>query len=325
MKAPAAIAGSLLALQLAGCATVPDDEARMQAAARDAAAAMQSVGETMQAVSAEPADPLEADAPDTMRWLYGSGEAAGASIQTYRALIDFAVAKARQRSIPQSVVMGLPESDNGLSQASCMDGSRLKPLAVIFDVDETVLLNLGAEYDQAVRGAGFDPDRWDAWERSGGVAIAPVPGAVTALRELRDAGITPIFNTNRNARNAVDTEQALNAAGLGPARHGETLFLKGDDASGSAKDLRRAAIAKNYCVIALAGDNLGDFADRFNDPELSVQDRRRLAGRGEYAALWGNGWFLLPNPVYGASIKGTIGEVFPPDARWQPDTTSESD
>ena len=33
-------------------------------------------------------------APDTMRWLYGSGEAAGASIQTWRQIADYAIATA---------------------------------------------------------------------------------------------------------------------------------------------------------------------------------------------------------------------------------------
>lgn len=256
------------------------------------------------------------DAPDTVRWLYGSGEAAAASIQAFRQLADYATVKARQRNIPQSVVMGLPDAADGVGQPSCRDGNRIKPLAVVFDVDETLLLNLGAEYQKALRGGSFDPGLWDEWERGGSPGAAPVPGAVTALRALRAAGITPVFNTNRAAANAAQTEAAINAAGLGPAVHRQTLFLRGDDATGSGKDARRARIAKTWCVIALAGDNLGDFADVFNNPELGVQERRQLAGRGQFATLWGNGWFLLPNPVYGASIRGTIGEVFPPDTRW---------
>lgn len=260
----------------------------------------------------------DSDALDTVRWLYGSGEAAGASIQAFRQLSDYATAKARQRSIPQSVMMGLPDASGGVGEPSCRDDNRIKPLAVVFDVDETLLLNLGAEYQKARSGSAFDPEIWDQWERSGSRESAPVPGAVTALRALRAAGITPVFNTNRAAANAAQTEAAINAAGLGPAVHGQTLFLRGDDATGSGKDARRARIAESWCVIALAGDNLGDFADVFNENGVGVQDRRRLAGRGQFATLWGNGWFLLPNPVYGASIRGTIGEIFPPDARWTP-------
>lgn len=269
----------------------------------------------------------EAPAPVAMRWLYGSGEAAAASIQAYRALADYAEVIARQRRIPQSVPMGLPEAADDIGEALCVREDRsVKPLAVIFDVDETLLLNRGYEYWQSVTGSGFDRRTWDDWERTGVGQIAPVPGAVTALRRLREAGITPVFNTNRNTANAARTAAALDAAGLGPAIHRKTLFLRGDDAMGSAKDGRRAMIAERFCVIALAGDNLGDFADLFNDEALPVQERRRLAARGEFAQLWGNGWFVLPNPVYGAFDRGTVGEVFPPDTRWMPsDTPNESD
>ena len=34
-------------------------------------------------------------------------------------------------------------------------------------------------------------------------------------------------------------------------------------------------------------------------------------------ALWGNGWYILPNPVYGTAIGGTFDQVFPPATHWQ--------
>ena len=39
-------------------------------------------------------------------------------------------------------------------------------------------------------------------------------------------------------------------------------------------------------MIAVAGDNLGDFADVFNYSDLGVQARRELAARGEFALAW---------------------------------------
>ena len=269
-----------------------------------------------------PAAALPGDqaAPDSMRWLYGSGEAAGASIQAYRMLADYAVARARTAPAT-SVLLGLPGAAGGIGAVSCRnaDGSR-KPLAVVFDADETVILNSGFEYWQARNGNAYDAKVWERWEQQGAMLAVPVPGAVTGLRRLREAGITPVFNTNRAAATAAGTVAALAKAGLGDAVHGETLFLRGDDASGSAKDGRRAMIAARYCVIAQAGDNLGDFADALNAPALTVQQRRTLAARGDLAALWGDGWFVLPNPVYGHAIRGTIDEVFPEGQRWGPDT-----
>ena len=87
---------------------------------------------------------------------------------------------------------------------------------------------------------------------------------------------------------------------------------------GGRKDGRRARIAETHCVIAMAGDNLGDFADVFNEDESAIQKRRAMVARGDYARLWGNGWFLVPNPVYGAWQEGTIDQVFPPETRWRP-------
>lgn len=306
MKKPN-FAAALVTVLLAGCASAPTPEAQLPVAAPAPAPAPVA------------AAPGERPAPDTMRWLYGSGEAAGASIQAYRMLADYAIAQAKAAP-EQSAMMGLPGAEGGVGTVSCRnaDGSR-KPPAVVFDADETVILNSGFEYWQATHDGAYDAKVWERWARDGAPFVAPVPGAVTGLRRLREAGITPVFNTNRTSDTADGTIAALAAAGLGDAVHGETLFLRGDDAMGSGKDGRRATIAARYCVIALAGDNLGDFADMLNASALGVQQRRALTARGELAQLWGNGWFMLPNPVYGASIRGTIDEVFPSEVRWSPD------
>lgn len=259
-----------------------------------------------------------ADAPDTMQWLYGSGEAAGASIQAWRSLADYAIARSRERKVPTSVAMGI--GGEVAEPQSCAIGDSWKPLAVVFDVDETVLLNLGYEYWSAKTGNSYSRETWKLWEETGASYVKPVPGAVTGLRRLREAGITPVFNTNRQY-SAEGAAKAIAAAGLGETVHRDTLYLRGDDGTTSGgKDGRRALIAERYCVVALAGDNLGDFADVFNDDELPAAERRELAARGDLAQLWGNGWFVLPNPVYGDSLEGTVDEVFPEGTRWSPET-----
>ncbi len=289
----ATIAGSLL---LGACATVPQTSALAPVAA---------------------AAPEQA--PDTMRWLFGSGEAAALSIQTFRAVADYAV-RAAAANPADSVVLTEGATPDAPRFVPCGD----KPKAAIFDVDETVLMNLGYEYWAVKTGRGYVADIWNEWERTGYDAVRPVPGAVTALKRMRAAGITIVFNSNRSSANAKGAERALQNAGLGPATHLETLFLNGDTPGGSAKDPRRAIIASRYCVIAMGGDNLGDFSDAFNARTLTSGQRRSLAGSGAPAqTLWGNGWFVLPNPVYGASLAGDLSETFPADVRWEPGTPSE--
>ena len=299
MSVRSSLTGLLTAVLLAGCATVPE-----------AASAPQT---------AVPMT-LDSPAPDSMRWLYGSGEAAGVSIQAWRQLADYTVTITRLRRVPQAVVMGL---DGEVRQPACVIDGTAKPFAAIFDVDETLILNAGYEAWLA-EGNSYSSATWEEWERTGAPLVRPVPGAVEGLARLREAGVTPVFNTNRQY-SAEGAAAAIAAAGLGDAVHGETLFLRGDDGTNSGgKDARRAMIAEKYCVIALAGDNLGDFADVLNAEGLGVQERRALAASGDYARLWGNGWFLLPNPVYGDSITGSIGEVFPADQRWAPAATTQN-
>ena len=255
----------------------------------------------------------DSEVPDGMRYLYGSGEASALSVQAYQALTAYLDMKRyTRREQLRQVVM----SDGSTLSAPHFEPCGDKPLAAVFDIDETALLNLGFEADVATRGNGYDDPRWQRWEATGADKVAAVPGAVAATTAMRAHGITVIFNSNRAAANAAATEVTLDHAGLGPAKHGSTLWLKGDDGSGSNKDGRRWAIASGYCVIALVGDQLGDFSDLFNAADLTPAARRAAAELPAVAALWGNGWFVLPNPVYGSGLKGGFDDVFPADKRW---------
>jgi len=263
---------------------------------------------------APPATPVVA-APSTpgsgFQYLYGSGEAGALSIQAFRALLDHVAVQVKARP-RDSVVLADDTTLDAPAFVPCGD----KPFAAVFDVDETLVLNLGFEEKDARRGGGaFDSAMWDRWEKTGAGSVAPVPGAVFTVDALRAQGVAVIFNTNRAAANAAGTVAAIKAAGLGNAVHGETLFLSGDDATGSRKDGRRRTIAARYCVIALGGDQLGDFSDLFNAIK-SVSDRRLAATRGRMAQMWGAGWFALPNPVYGSGLKGGFDDIFPADKRW---------
>jgi 5'-nucleotidase (lipoprotein e(P4) family) len=244
-----------------------------------------------------------------LQWLYGSGEGAASSLQAYRAMRDHVLAAARARPA-ESVVLAPGATLAAPAFVPCGD----KPLALVLDADETAIQNLGAEYDQALNNRGYDQARWERWERTGVDKVLPMPGAAESLQAVRQAGVAVIFISNRKAANASFTEQALNRAGLGPVRHGESLFLQGDDELGSGKDGRRARVAARFCVVAMAGDQLGDFSDQFNAKTLGVAERRLAAAA--FAAKWGAGWFLLSNPVYGPSLKGRLDEIVPADRRW---------
>lgn len=253
--------------------------------------------------------------PAGMQYLYGSGEGAAISIQAYQALWRYVSDRIADRKAGLDI-RGVVLSPEGSLEVPKFVTCGKKPLAVVFDVDETVLLNLGFEADDAVRGTGYDDARWRRWEQTGAEKVAPVPGAVETLDGMRRAGVTIVFNSNRSEANAAQTVAAIEAAGLGSAKLGETLWLRGEGPGRSGKDSRRWEIAAKYCVIAQVGDQLGDFTDLFNPGGVPVPIRRNMASQTMIAAMWGSGWFLLPNPVYGTGLHGGVDDIFPADKRW---------
>lgn len=287
------------ALLLAGCASAPAEVAT---------------------APIPPGAPLPAPAPAetvhppvALQYLYGSPEAAVAVRATNARIADYAVGRIKQR--PKDSVVLAPGAG---VDAPAFEPCENKPFAAVFDADETLIWNLGPMRHFAERGTAFDPKIWDQWEKTGAGKAVAMPGSVDMVNALRAAGITVIVNTNRSAANAKGSEDTLRAAGLGDFKHGETLFLMGDTPDGASKDGRRALIASRWCVIAMGGDQLGDFAQAFNARGLSVADRKAMATSGPVAGLWGHGWFLLSNPVYGPSIRGGFADIFPSDKQWEP-------
>lgn len=264
--------------------------------------------------SAAPA--ASATVPGSMQYLYGSGEAAALDLQAYMALGNYLIGIASDRDIGHDVKSVVLAPGATLDAPAFVPCGK-KPLAIVFDIDETAVLNLGYEADAATTGIGYDATRWDAWERTGKGKVAAVPGVLDAVKVARLENIAVVFNSNRSLANADATAAMLADVGLGPVVHGDTLWLQGDaGTTDSGKDARRWAIAQKYCVVAMAGDQLGDFTDLFNAPGLSVTARREAVGGRHASVLWGRGWFLLPNSVYGTGLKGTMDEVFPLDKRW---------
>ena len=252
--------------------------------------------------------------PPEMQFLYGSGEASALSLQAYAALWSYVHGELRFRRDKSQITSVVMTRDSTLTSPR-FETCGKRPLAVVFDVDETVLLNLGFESDAARRGPGYDQGRWTRWEETGAGKVEAVPGAAETIAAIRGDGITVIYNTNRSASTAAFTIQALDHAGLGPVTLGDTLILR-DDAAPGGKDERRWKIAERYCIVAMGGDQLGDFSDLFNARELSVTARRNTTANTLIAPLWGHGWFILPNPVYGSGLKGGMDDVFPKDKQW---------
>lgn len=175
------------------------------------------------------------------------------------------------------------------------------PTAIIVDLDETVLDNSYYQARRALAGAEYDEGSWQAWMQE--AAATAIPGAVEFLQAAARAGHKIFYVTNRECRPVATlpgdpcpartaTLRNLQVLGLPNAEAPDALSLRYERAewSGSDKTVRRAWIANTHRIVALVGDDLRDFVDR---PEFESR-------RAELDALFGNRWFLLPNPIYGS-------------------------
>ncbi len=118
-------------------------------------------------------------------------------------------------------------------------------------------------------------------------AATAQPGLGDALAALRAAGITVMWSSALPVELAEKVHAALARTGLDPSRTDRLLLLKG---AGDRKQARRLGAARNWCVIAMAGDRRGDFDEVFD--YLRDPDTRIPAD-----ALFGAGWFLAPPPI----------------------------
>jgi predicted secreted acid phosphatase len=256
-----------------------------------------------------PDAPAQSGVTAGMQYLYGSGEAAALSIQAWRALIRHVAGKVLER--PKESVVLAP----GATLAKPVwETCGRKPMAVVLDIDETVVLNLGLQ-SRLATGAALTPDQRAQWDREGGDKVVAVPGAAGAVEALRTMGVEVVFIGDRPKSTAGAAAAMIAAVGLGEAVPDKTLFLA--EEGETARDPRRAAIASLYCVLAIAGDQLGDFTDLF-DAGQGPAVRRAETLFAPVNARLGAGWFLLPNPVHGTGLRGGVDDVFPQDMRWTP-------
>jgi 5'-nucleotidase (lipoprotein e(P4) family) len=178
------------------------------------------------------------------------------------------------------------------------------PTAVVLDLDETVLDNTVYQARLLRDGTTYNAKTWGEWVAAG--EAEAVPGARKFIEKARSLGHTVFYITNRDcstpAPTATDpcpaktaTIRNLMVLGIDPGPDPQRLMLRGErpEWNNGSKSARRASIAASYRIVALVGDDLGDFVD----PQVYAGDRARLEPR------FGDTWFLLPNPIYGSWTK----------------------
>ena len=183
------------------------------------------------------------------------------------------------------------------------------PPAIIFDVDETVVT--GADFQLAVE-RPVNQTKLNEWNSTHD-AIS-VPGFAKFAAAADSAGVELFFMTNRPCE-AVEGVQDpcpykktviddIREAGFDVAADHVQLAYEQDDWT-KEKLARREQLAKTHRIIMLFGDDLSDFipcvrstpAKPCTDAGTADSRNRKAA---QHSGYWGNGWYILPNPMHGS-------------------------
>lgn len=166
-----------------------------------------------------------------------------------------------------------------------------KPLAVVTDIDETLLDNSPYDAARAISNLEFDLKGWKAWTAKG--IADTVPGAPSFFKYAASKGVTVFYVTNRDEDERAGTTQNLKLYHLPYADDAHILLRQGGI---SSKETRRQQILAKYNIVLLCGDNLPDF-DLLYD-EKPPQDTRNAATE-KLRKQFGNKYIVIPNPSYG--------------------------
>lgn len=171
------------------------------------------------------------------------------------------------------------------------------PLAVIVDVDETVLDNSPYQARVIRDNKSFDEFTWSEWVRES--AAKPIPGALEFARAATARGVTVYYISNRAADLSAVTVSNLRQAGFPIKDDSQFLGLgtvvDGCESEGSEKGCRRQLVGRSHRVLMQFGDQIGDMvtvvANNLPGREMAVRP---------YLGWVGERWFVLPNPMYGS-------------------------
>jgi 5'-nucleotidase (lipoprotein e(P4) family) len=179
------------------------------------------------------------------------------------------------------------------------------PPAVIIDLDETAIDNSAYEAGLVVNDTRFNAKTWDDWTKA--EQAKAVPGAVEFANYAATKGVKVFYVSNRNADQKEVTRHNLEALGFPMGGNVDTLLMQKDrpDWSTGAKGSRFAYIAKDYRVLLMFGDQIGDFSDKYN---TSLAERDKLFEK--LKVHFGHDWMMLANPAYGSFESAPYGHDF---------------
>ena len=169
-----------------------------------------------------------------------------------------------------------------------------KPIAVILDLDETVLDNSPYQAMTVERQTGY-PYGWFDWVDA--AQAKAIPGALDFLHYADSRGVKIFYLSNRKISKdrlvpgMQNTLKNLRALGAPQAVESQMYLRSGS----SSKEKRRQAIMADHEVVMIFGDNLNDHSDDFKGKSIS----ERAAAVDTHRERFGVSFIVLPNTMYG--------------------------
>jgi acid phosphatase len=209
----------------------------------------------------------------------------------------FALAKIRlEQALADENWTGAPAEQSGNYQ-------KLPP-ALILDLDETLIDNSRFQAWMTLKDTTFTPQVWTKFVNA--QVSEAIPGALDFLKFADSKGVKLFYVSNRTAEEEEATRKNLERLGFPMGGNVDTfLMTRKKPEWGSAKGTRRAFVAKDYRVLLMFGDNLGDFVDSYRGSEAE-----RLKVFEQNRERWGREWIMLANPAYGSFESAPFGHDY---------------
>ena len=163
-----------------------------------------------------------------------------------------------------------------------------KPLAIIADLDETILNNTPYNEMLINENKSFNQENWTNWVNKE-IATA-IPGSLDFFNYAKSLEVEIIYLSNRKVENYEATKSNLVELGF-PFDDTTLMLLREEDTD---KLARRSSI-KGYEIIMLIGDNLGDFDSAF----FGKTNQERWEASIFLKDSFGDKFILIPNLIYG--------------------------
>lgn len=180
-----------------------------------------------------------------------------------------------------------------------------KPLAVVTDVDDTVLHSLTYWGHLVQRNMDFFDDAiWDRWVASN--RVTATPGALEFLEFCAANNVEVFYVTSRDqGENTFDLALENLRAVSFPFVDQEHVTVLRDS---SNKEPRQDALMEQFDVVTFLGDNLNDFRRKYY---IRSDVEGRIAAMTQDKEKFGREYVIFPNPTDGQWLAAIFGDSEP--------------